>query len=85
VGDDNDDLGPRRTTKPGEISWNQGLLLAGLAMTIPGLLFAPPAFGYWLDSVFGTAPWLALAGFVVGLIGTAIDIWQILKRVGLLS
>ena len=69
----------------GDISWNQGLLVAGLAMTIPGLLFAPPAVGYWLDEVFGTYPWITLGGFVVGLMGTAIDVWQILRKVGLME
>jgi F0F1-type ATP synthase assembly protein I len=73
----------RNATKRGEVTWSQALVLAGLAMTIPGLLFGPAAFGYWLDSVFQTAPWLAAAGFVVGLIGTAIDIWVILRRMGL--
>ena len=73
----------RKATKRGEVTWSQGLVLAGLAMTIPGLLFAPAGFGYWLDTVFKTDPWLTLAGFVVGLICTAIDIWQILRRMGM--
>ena len=81
---DRDDVS-RRKSKSGEITWNQGLLVAGLAMTIPGLLFAPPALGYWLDTLFHTYPWISVTGFVVGLMGTAIDVWQILRRVGLLE
>jgi F0F1-type ATP synthase assembly protein I len=73
----------REATKRGEVTWSQGLVLAGLALTIPGLLFGPAALGYWLDLTFKTDPWLTLTGFVVGLIATAIDIWQILRRMGL--
>jgi len=82
-----EDLDPktakRNATKRGEVTWNQALVLAGLAMTIPGLLFGPAALGYWLDMIFHTAPWLAVSGFVVGLLGTAIDVWVILRRMGL--
>jgi F0F1-type ATP synthase assembly protein I len=67
------------------MSWNQALVVSGLAMSIPGLLFAPPAVGYWLDTIFGTYPWITVTGFVVGLVGTAIDIFQLLRRVGLME
>jgi hypothetical protein len=77
----------KRDRKPQQegLSWNQALIVGGLAMSIPGLLFAPPAVGYWLDTVFGTYPWITVTGFVVGLVGTAIDIFQLLRRVGLME
>ena len=76
-------IAKREATRRGEVTWSQGLVLAGLALTIPGLLFGPAAFGYWLDSIFKTDPWITLAGFCIGLLATAIDIWQILRRMGL--
>jgi F0F1-type ATP synthase assembly protein I len=69
----------------GSISWNQAIIVGGLAMSVPGILFGPAALGYFLDPKLGTAPWLTLAGFVVGLIATAIDVWIILKRIGMLK
>lgn len=75
----------RQPPDRGDVSWNQALLVAGLAVTIPGLLFAPPAAGYWLDTIFLTYPTWTLVGFVVGLITTAIDAWQILRRIGLVE
>jgi F0F1-type ATP synthase assembly protein I len=83
--DPNRDPEKRDGNGRGDVSWNQGLVVAGLAMTIPGLLFGPPAVGYYLDSAFGTSPWITVIGFVVGLIGTAIDLFVILKRVGLME
>ncbi len=80
-----DDKNKNSGGRKSDISWNQGLLVAGLAMTIPGLLFGPPAFGYYLDTLFGTYPWITVIGFIIGLITTAIDIWQILRRVGLME
>lgn len=66
-------------------NWNQAILIGGLAMSIPGLLFGPPAFGYWMDTIFGTSPWLTLIFLAAGLVGTAFDVYVILKRVGMLS
>jgi F0F1-type ATP synthase assembly protein I len=86
VADNRDDDSIKQSKKKsGELSWNQALVVGGLAMTIPGLLFAPPAMGYWIDSVYHTDPWFTVGGFVVGLLGTAIDVWQILRRVGLVE
>ena len=80
-------MNEKRDGKPpaGGMSWNQALVVGGLAMSLPGLLFAPPAVGYWLDTIFGTYPWITVTGFVVGLVGTAIDIFQLLRRVGLME
>ena len=80
-------MSQKRNGKPpdGGMSWNQALVVGGLAMSIPGLLFAPPAVGYWLDTIFGTYPWITVTGFVVGLVGTAIDIFQLLRKVGLME
>jgi F0F1-type ATP synthase assembly protein I len=71
--------------KKGDLSWNQAIVVGGLAMSVPGLLFGPPVIGYYLDQWLGTAPWLFIAFFVVALIGTAFDVYVILKRIGMLG
>ena len=76
---------PKERPKDGSVSWNQALIVSGLAMSIPALLFTPPVVGYLLDGAFGTYPWITVVGFVVGLVGTVIDIFVLLKRVGLLE
>lgn len=75
-----DDSKPSRS-----ITWNQGVVVAGLVMSLPWLIFGPAAFGYYLDYVFGSSPWLSLIGLGIGLIGSAIDVFVILKRVGLMK
>ena len=82
-GNDPDDRpGGRRK---GDVSWNQAIIIGGLAMSLPGLLFAPPLIGYYLDMWLGTSPWLFIAFLVLALIGTAFDVYVILKRIGMLS
>jgi len=75
----------RNKRDDGSISWNQALIVGGLAMSVPGILFGPAAVGYLLDPKLGTTPWLTLAGFVMGLIATGVDVWIILKRIGMLK
>ena len=81
-GENDSEKGPR---KKGEISFNQSLLLGGLALSAPGLLLGPPLFGYWLDEQLGTAPWLLLLFLVAGFVGTGFEIYVILKRIGMIG
>jgi ATP synthase protein I len=37
--------------------------------------------GYWLDRQFGTAPWLSLLGFVVGLAAGVLNVVRTMKAV----
>ena len=67
------------------LSWNQGVVVAGLVMSLPWLVFGPAAFGYYLDYVFGTSPWFTLSLLGVGIVGSAIDVFVILRRVGLMK
>jgi F0F1-type ATP synthase assembly protein I len=68
-----------------EISWNQAVLVGGLAISIPGLLLGPPIVGYWLDEWLGTTPYLLVLMLIAGFVGTAFDIWVILKRIGMVG
>jgi F0F1-type ATP synthase assembly protein I len=63
-----------------DVSWRTAMIVSGLALSLPAMLFGPPAIGYWIDSIFGTNPWFFLAFLAIGFIGTAIDVYVILKR-----
>jgi len=63
-----------------DVSWRRAMVVSGLALSLPAMLFGPPAVGYWLDSIFGTSPVLFLSFLVIGFIGTAFDVYVILKR-----
>lgn len=67
------DLEPRRVTK----KWTQysatGLEF-GLSVII-GL-----GIGYWLDTVFGTAPWLALFWLTCGVVAGVRSLYRLAKR-----
>lgn len=80
-----DDEAKKRARKKGEISFNESLLLGGLALSAPGLLLGPPLLGYWLDEQLGTAPWLLLLFLVAGFVGTGFEIYVILKRIGMIG
>ncbi len=52
----------------------------GLGMQLTGSLVAFVALGYWADRLLGTAPWLLLAGAVLGMIAMAVRIVYLIKR-----
>ena len=66
----------------GGISWRQALGTVGLAMAIPSMMIVPALFGWWIDRKFGTSPLWIIVGLVVGLAGTVIDVYRLLKRLG---
>lgn len=63
-----------------DAAWRSSLIIGGLALSIPTMLFGPPALGYFLDEQFGTKPWFFGVLLVVGFLGTAVDVFVILKR-----
>lgn len=69
----------------GEMSWNQAVVVGGLAISLPGMLFGPPLFGMLLDDKLGTSPWFTLGMLVMGFIATVFNIFLILKRVKMLG
>lgn len=66
----------------GGISWRQAVGTVGLALAIPWMIGVPALVGWWLDKKFETSPWCFIVGLVLGLLGTALDIYQLLKRFG---
>ena len=77
--DDNND------TNGGGISWRTATATVGLALAIPSMLFVPALVGYWIDSKYGTSPLWLIVGLVIGLLGTAFDVYRLLKRLGQLK
>ena len=69
----------------GEMSWNQAVIVGGLAISLPGMLFGPPVFGMYLDDYLGTSPWFTLGLLVMGFIATVYNIFLILRKVKLMS
>lgn len=69
----------------GEMSWNQAVIVGGLAISLPGMLFGPPVFGMYLDEYLGTSPWFTLGLLVMGFIATVYNIFLILRKVKLMS
>lgn len=58
----------------------------GLLTTIPGLLLAGPALGYfagaYLDKRFGTAPWIMVLSVIVGFVASIRQAIAIITKAG---
>jgi len=66
----------------GGISWRQAVGTVGLALAIPWMIGVPALVGWWLDKKYATTPLWFIVGLAIGLVGTALDIYQLLKRFG---
>lgn len=57
---------------------------AAMLVAIPSLLIISPLVGFFAgnfgDQKFHTAPWLALAGLLLGFIAGAREVWSIYRR-----
>ncbi len=47
---------------PRQLGWYYALAQVGFEMVVP------IALGWWLDSVFGSEPWILVVGVVLGLV-----------------
>ncbi len=58
---------------------------AGRLLAIPSLLVVSPLVGFFLgkaaDRWLKTAPWISIAGVVLGFVAGAREIWLIIRRV----
>ena len=70
---------------PKEPSSRTPLVVGGLAVSLPGMLFGPPLFGMLLDDYLGTGPWFTLGLLVMGFAATVYNIFLILRRVKLMN
>jgi F0F1-type ATP synthase assembly protein I len=70
---------PKPKGKPGK-----EIKQAGLLITIPAIMFAAPAVGYfagnWADKKFGTEPYLVIVGVFFGFAAAGIEIYRIVKK-----
>lgn len=69
-------------TQSGGISWRQATTTVGLALAIPWMIGVPALIGWWVDKKFATSPLWFIVGLVLGLLSTAVDIYQLMKRFG---
>lgn len=69
-------------TKTGGISWRQAMGTVGLALAIPWMIAVPALLGWWLDKKFASSPLWFIVGLLLGLLTTALDIYQLMKRFG---
>ena len=54
----------------------------GLALAIPWMIAVPALIGWWLDKKFASSPLWFIVGLILGLLSTAVDIYQLMKRFG---
>lgn len=52
------------------------MIATDMAVTVVGGLYV----GKWLDSLWGTSPWLMLTGIILGLVAGIMGIIEITKR-----
>lgn len=54
-------------------------------LAVPGILVAGPLIGYfggnWLDGVWGTEPYLATLGVVLGFVAAGMEIYNLIRKV----
>ena len=70
---------PKPNGKPGK-----EIKQACLLITIPAIMFAAPAIGYfvgsWADTKFGTDPYLAVIGAIFGFAAAGVEVYRLIKR-----
>ena len=72
----------KRNNQDAGISWRQATTTVGLALAIPWMIGVPALLGWWLDKKYATTPLWFIIGLVLGLVGTALDIYKLLQRFG---
>lgn len=78
--DESEPANQQKTT--GNISWRQAMTTVGLALSIPWMIGVPALIGWWIDKKYATAPLWLIVGLVAGLLSTAVNITQLLRRFG---
>ena len=78
--DENDTGGSDKAR--GAVSWRQATTTVGLALAIPWMIGVPALVGWWLDKKYATTPLWLIVGLCLGLVSTAFDIYQLMKRFG---
>ena len=71
-----------KENQSGNISWRQAMTTVGLALAIPWMIGVPTLIGWWIDKRYATGPLWLIVGLVAGLLSTAVNITQLLRRFG---
>jgi F0F1-type ATP synthase assembly protein I len=70
---------PKPNGKPGK-----EIKQASLLITIPAIMFAAPAVGYfigfWADKKLGTDPYLSIVGVIFGFVAAGVEVYRLIKR-----
>jgi ATP synthase protein I len=54
--------------KPGKTDFRRIAALSSLGLMLPSSIAVGLFFGYWLDKLLGTQPWLLLAFTILGIV-----------------
>jgi F0F1-type ATP synthase assembly protein I len=72
---------PRGTRKsPGSGGEPNVWVLAGSGLELGAIVVVMALLGRWLDTKFGTGPWMVIGGLAIGAIGGIYNLWRVGKR-----
>ena len=60
--------------------WRAFAEITTLGITFPLAIGAGYLLGWWLDGIFGTGPWLAIAGAILGVAAAFIQLFRLASR-----
>lgn len=72
-------MAPSDDDRDGRNSAARGYVLASRVMAISMQMGLPPGIGWWLDNRFSTAPWLMVAGLVLGFVMAMLELIKLAK------
>ena len=66
--------------KPGRSGFQKIAALSSLGLLLPSSIIVGLFFGYWLDKLLGTKPWMLLIFLVLGIISGFLSLFRGLKK-----
>jgi len=65
---------------PGRSGFQKIAALSSLGLLLPSSIIVGLFFGYWLDKLLGTKPWMLLTFLVLGIISGFLGLFRGLKK-----
>ncbi len=65
---------------PGRSGFQKIAALSSLGLLLPSSIIVGLFFGYWLDKLLGTKPWMLLVFLVLGIISGFLSLFRGLKK-----
>lgn len=65
---------------PGRSGFQKIAALSSLGLLLPSSIIVGLFFGYWLDKLLGTKPWMLLTFLVLGIISGLVSLFRGLKK-----